>query len=83
MKKITKVISMMSIVLLVGCDNMTPREQTILSGSAIGALGGAAIGAIAGGGNGAGVGALIGAGAGAIGGAMINDRNNCCDGENY
>ena len=73
MKKLTRVIPIIAIVSLVGCDNMTPRDQRILSGAAIGAVGGAAIGGIAGGGRGAGTGALIGAGVGAVGGALYDD----------
>lgn len=75
MKSVMKLIPVVALVLLTGCDNMSPREQTILSGSAIGAIGGAAIGGIAGGSSGAAFGALVGAGAGAVGGAMVDDRN--------
>lgn len=44
------------------CSNMSPTQQRMLSGGAIGAAGGAAIGAVSGGS--AGTGALIGGAAG-------------------
>lgn len=56
--------------MLVGCAGMTPTEQRILSGGAIGAGTGAAIGAATGGD--AGVGAAIGGAAGAVGGAIVD-----------
>jgi osmotically inducible lipoprotein OsmB len=54
---------------VVGCANMTPRQQRALSGGAIGAAGGAAVGAIVGGSPA--VGAAIGGAAGAATGALI------------
>jgi len=72
MKISTKITSVLAVTLLVGCSNMTPTEQRLLSGSAIGAVGGAAVGGLAGGH--AGTGALIGAGAGALGGYLY-DQN--------
>jgi osmotically inducible lipoprotein OsmB len=59
--------------LLVGCAGMTPGEQRMLSGGAIGAGTGAAIGAITGGSPG--VGAAIGGAAGVVGGAILNEMD--------
>jgi len=63
---------MKSIVLLLavilalgGCANMSPTEQRVLSGGAMGAAGGAVIGAVAGS---PALGAAIGGGAGLLGG---------------
>jgi uncharacterized protein YcfJ len=64
---------------LLGCDNMTPSEQRVLSGSALGSVAGAAMGSLTGN---AGEGALIGAGVGALAGAM-QDRNSVRPGERY
>ena len=64
MNKIGYLIAIPALVLNVGCTNMTPTEQSTLSGAAIGALGGAAIGGLSGGN--AGVGAVIGGAAGAV-----------------
>lgn len=63
-------ISSVLALMLAGCASMSPGEQRLLSGGAIGAGAGAAIGAIAGG-NPA-VGAAIGGAAGVAGGAIIN-----------
>lgn len=52
-----------------GCSNMSPTQQGVASGAALGALGGAGIAAISGGY--AGWGALAGAGAGALAGGII------------
>jgi osmotically inducible lipoprotein OsmB len=59
------------LILLTGCASLTPQQQRILSGGAIGAAGGAAIGAISGGS--VGTGALIGGAAGAVGGAIVHE----------
>ena len=72
MKAVTTLLCALPMVLLVGCANMTPEEQSVLSGSALGAVGGAALGALSGH---AGEGAMIGAGVGALGGAMQNTNN--------
>ena len=64
MTKIGDLIAIPALALSVGCTNMTPTEQSTLSGAAIGALGGAAIGGLSGGN--AGVGAVIGGAAGAV-----------------
>ena len=52
-----------------GCANMSPTEQRVLSGGAIGAGSGAVIGALAGS---AGLGAAAGAGAGLLGGFIYD-----------
>jgi len=72
MKTVTTLICALPLAFLIGCSNMTSSEQSVLSGSALGAVGGAALGALSGH---AGEGALIGAGIGAVGGAM-QDTNN-------
>lgn len=72
MKTLFKLIPTLALICLVGCSNMTQREQSVLSGSAMGAVGGAAVGSIAGN---AGSGALVGAGVGALGGYLY-DRNH-------
>ena len=64
MKKIGYLIGVPALALSVGCANMTPIEQSTLSGAAIGALGGAAIGGLSGGS--AGTGAIIVGAAGAV-----------------
>lgn len=71
MKSVIKIIPIVAMLGLVGCDGMSHTEQNVLGGAAIGAIGGAAIGSISGN---AGSGALIGAGVGAVGG-YIYDRN--------
>jgi hypothetical protein len=62
------VVLLLAVVMLaiVGCANMSPRQQRALSGGAIGAAGGAAVGAITGGSPaiGAGVGGAAGAATG-------------------
>jgi outer membrane lipoprotein SlyB len=64
MKTIGYLFAVPVLALGVGCTNMTPTQQSTLSGAAIGALGGAAIGGLTGGD--AGTGALIGGAAGAV-----------------
>jgi osmotically inducible lipoprotein OsmB len=58
-------------IFIAGCAGLTPQQQRILTGGAIGAAGGAAIGAISGGS--VGTGALIGGAAGAVGGAIVHE----------
>lgn len=70
MKKYSKIIPVIALLALTGCDHMSHTEQNVLGGSAIGAIGGAAIGAATGGH--AGTGALIGAGVGAAGGYLYD-----------
>lgn len=76
MKHLTKLIPVIAMASLVGCSNMSPSEQRVLSGAAIGTVGGAAIGSISGN---AGAGALIGAGAGALGGAIYDSSQRGYD----
>ncbi|MBI3030602.1 MAG: hypothetical protein HYY64_13925 [Candidatus Rokubacteria bacterium] len=56
---------------MVGCANMTPRQQRALSGGAIGAASGAAIGAIVGGSPL--IGAVVGGAAGTAAGVLWED----------
>jgi hypothetical protein len=56
---------------LTSCANMSPTQQRVLSGGAMGAAGGAVIGAIAGN---AGMGAAIGAGVGILGGVAVDQH---------
>ncbi len=56
---------------LAGCAGMSPREQRVLSGGAIGAGAGALIGGVSGGS--AATGAIIGGAAGAAGGLLLNE----------
>ncbi len=55
---------------LAGCANMTPQQQRVLSGGALGAGAGAALGAITG--HSIAGGAAIGAAAGAVGGFVYD-----------
>ena len=57
-------------VMLSGCAGMSPTEQRMLSGGAIGAGAGAAIGAATGGSPAAG--AAIGGAAGVVGGVIVD-----------
>ncbi len=68
MKK-TMVLVMVVALLVGGCSGMSPTEQRVLSGTAIGASGGALIGWAAGS---PAAGAAIGAGAGALGGFLYD-----------
>jgi osmotically inducible lipoprotein OsmB len=71
MKTIMKLALLLSLVAFsVGCAGMTPTEQRLLSGGAIGAGTGAAIGAITGGSPA--VGAAVGGAAGVVGGAIVD-----------
>jgi osmotically inducible lipoprotein OsmB len=58
---------------VVGCANMTPRQQRALSGGAMGAAGGTAVGAIVGGSPT--IGAAVGGAAGTAAGALWEDIN--------
>ncbi len=71
MKTVSKIVPVIGLLFLVGCDNMSHTDQNVLGGAALGAVAGTAIGAISGE---AGAGALIGAGVGAVGG-YVYDRN--------
>ncbi len=71
MKKLLALALVMSILTLtVGCAGLTPTQQRLLSGGAIGAGAGAAIGAATGGS--AAAGAAIGGAAGVVGGAIVD-----------
>lgn len=59
------ILLMVGILVLGGCSSMSPTEQRVLSGGAMGAAGGAVIGAVAGS---PALGAAIGGGAGLLGG---------------
>lgn len=72
MKTLAKLISVSSLILIAGCNNMNPTEQSVLSGSALGTIAGAALGSLSGN---AGQGAIMGAGIGGLAGAM-QDSNN-------
>lgn len=74
MKRIS--FCLLAVIFFSGCAGLTPQQQRILSGGAIGAAGGAAIGAISGGS--IGTGALVGGAVGAVGGAIVHemDKNN-------
>jgi osmotically inducible lipoprotein OsmB len=64
------------ILMLAGCENLSPTQNRLLGGTAAGATGGAIIGAMAGN---AGLGTLIGAGVGLAGGAIYNHVKNSED----
>ena len=71
MRKILALAMVMSMLTLaVGCAGLTPTQQRLLSGGAIGAGAGAAIGAATGGS--AAAGAAIGGAAGVVGGAIVD-----------
>ncbi len=70
-RAINSIVAILLVVfLLAGCAGMTPTQQRVLSGGAIGAGAGALIGGVAGGSPG--VGAAVGAGAGALGGYLYD-----------
>jgi osmotically inducible lipoprotein OsmB len=60
------------VMLLAGCAGMSPREQRMLSGGAIGATGGAIIGGATGS---AATGAAIGGAAGVVGGLVVDEMD--------
>lgn len=66
MKRLGWIVCVGALVAAIGCTNMHPQQQGMVSGAAIGAAGGAGIAAIAGGD--AWTGALIGGAAGAVAG---------------
>ena len=59
-------------VFLSGCTGMTPRQQSTLSGGAIGAGGGAILGGVSGGSPT--VGAVVGGAAGALTGYILGEQ---------
>ncbi|MCM0081939.1 hypothetical protein L4X63_10085 [Geomonas sp. Red32] len=71
MRSIAIVIVMLLGVTLSGCVGMSPRQQGVLSGGAIGAGGGALLGGISGGSPA--VGAVLGGAAGALTGYILGD----------
>jgi osmotically inducible lipoprotein OsmB len=73
MKRTTSWMLIGLLPMLAACSDMTPQQQRMLSGGAIGAAGGAAIGAISGGSPAAG--AVIGGAAGAAVGAITTPRS--------
>jgi hypothetical protein len=64
MRSLTLGLTLASLILTAGCAGLSPREQRMLSGGAIGAAGGALIGALSGGSPAAG--AVIGGAGGAL-----------------
>lgn len=60
------------VVSLSGCANMTPTQQSALSGGAIGAAGGAVLGTVVGGSPA--IGAAVGGAVGAAGGALLSQN---------
>lgn len=62
----------LAVVLVAGCSNMTPRQQSTLSGGAIGAAAGAGVSAISGG-NPV-TGAVVGGAAGAVIGNLKDQK---------
>lgn len=71
MRKLLALVLMLSMFTLTSaCAGLTPTQQRLLTGGAIGAGTGAAIGAATGGG--AAAGAAIGAAAGIVGGAIVD-----------
>ena len=71
MKGLRSLALVVSLLLLfAGCASMSPTEQRLLSGGAIGAASGAVIGAAVGGSPAAG--AAIGGAAGVLGGAVVD-----------
>jgi osmotically inducible lipoprotein OsmB len=79
MKNITIVITVVFLLISMGCAGMTDTEQRTLSGGAIGAGAGAVIGAISGHTL---MGAAVGAAAGA-GGGYLYDKNQKSKEEAY
>ena len=70
MKSIAKLVAASILMISVaGCAGMSPTEQRMLSGGAIGA--GAAVGAMSGGS--AATGAVIGGAAGVVGGIIVDE----------
>ena len=67
MKKTLAVVLLLMVIS--GCAGMTPTQQRVLSGGAIGAGGGALIGAAAGS---PAIGAAVGGGAGLLGGLVYD-----------
>ncbi len=64
------IAALLAVFMLVGCAGMSPTQQRVLSGGAIGAGAGALIGGVAAGSPG--VGAAVGGAAGALGGYLYD-----------
>ena len=72
MKQIATIFIIVIFLFTAGCYGMSRRQQTTLSGAAIGAAGGAVVGAFSGGSPA--VGAALGAGIGGITGYIIGEH---------
>jgi osmotically inducible lipoprotein OsmB len=72
MRHIKLLTMIIAVVSLFGCARMSPRQQTTLSGGAIGAGGGALLGGISGGSPA--VGAVVGGAAGALTGYILGGQ---------
>ncbi|MFC0400148.1 YMGG-like glycine zipper-containing protein [Paraburkholderia rhizosphaerae] len=72
MKRLGWIVSVGALIAVIGCTDMTPRQQGTVSGAAIGSAGGAGIAAISGGD--AWTGAIIGGAAGAVAGNIRGGR---------
>ena len=73
MKKLFAIILMAAFMATgVACTNMSPTQQGVASGAALGTLGGAGVAAISGGS--VGWGALAGAGMGALAGGIVGNQ---------
>ncbi|MEF3194213.1 MAG: hypothetical protein K6346_08365 [Halothiobacillaceae bacterium] len=66
------VVATAAMLMLAGCSNMTPRQQSTLSGGAIGAAAGAGVSALSGGDPV--TGALVGGAAGAVIGNLKDQK---------
>jgi len=72
MRSIKYLVVMLFAISLSGCTGMSPREQSTLSGGAIGAGGGALLSGVSGGRPA--VGAVLGGAAGALTGYILGDQ---------
>ena len=73
MKSMLRYLAAMLVAIFIsGCVGMTPRQQSTLSGGAIGAGGGAFLGAVSGGSPA--VGAAVGGAAGALTGYILGEQ---------
>jgi len=70
MRRVLALTLILVVLTAAGCAGLTPQQQRMLSGGAIGAAGGAALGAI---GGSAVLGAAVGGGAGVAAGAFWED----------
>jgi len=72
MKRLEWMVAVAVMPIVIGCTDMTPRQQGTVSGAAIGAAGGAGIAAISGGD--VWTGAIIGGAAGGVAGNIRGGR---------